>query len=243
MNIEFGTSNRRRTTLIYQGYKYVEKQRPNTITHWTCRHYHQTKSSSLTIMSGSEIINKPKYHTCNFKPRATEARRSKTKKETLYALTSTYYVPFASILQEIQKKHGKANEFATSRDYSKTLKTHFHADHMENILKITKNTRTLLFTTIRQSIRSEQNKFGPEKNLNPQSGIRTTQFLRGQWAQIMQLKAGIIESSCFLAAVIRTFGLPYRSIAKMLYSISSMPYRLWLVTKNNRAKNLINWML
>ena len=34
MNIEFGTSNRGRPTLIYQGYEYVKKQETNTTTHW-----------------------------------------------------------------------------------------------------------------------------------------------------------------------------------------------------------------
>ena len=52
----------------------------------------------------------------------------------------------------------------------------------------------------------------------------------------MQLEAGIMDSSRFLAAVIRTFGLSYRRSAKMLYSIESMPYRLWLVSKKTAQK-------
>ena len=73
MNVEFGTSNRGRPTLLYQAYEYVKKQETNT-THWICRHYRQIKCSSLVITSGSEIIKTPKDHICNFKPGATEAR-------------------------------------------------------------------------------------------------------------------------------------------------------------------------
>ena len=40
----------------------------------------------------------------------------------------------------------------------------------------------------------------------------------------------------FLGAVIRTFGISYRSSAKMLYSINSMPYMLWLATKETERK-------
>ena len=50
MNIEFGTSNRGRPTLIYQGYEYVKKQETNTTTHWICRHYRQIKCSSLHVL-------------------------------------------------------------------------------------------------------------------------------------------------------------------------------------------------
>ena len=101
MNIEFGTSNRRRPTLIYQGYEYVKKQETNTTTHWICRHYRQIKCSSLVITSGSEIIKMPKDHICNFKPGATEARQAKNKMKEK-ALTTTNYVAIASTLQEIQ---------------------------------------------------------------------------------------------------------------------------------------------
>ena len=73
MNIEFGTSNRGRPTLIYQGYEYVKKQETNTTTHWICRHYRQIKCSILVITPGSELIKMPKDHICNFKPGATEA--------------------------------------------------------------------------------------------------------------------------------------------------------------------------
>ena len=101
MNIEFGTSNRGRLTLIYQGYEYVKKQETNTTTHWICRHYRQIKCSSLVITSGSEIIKMPKDHICNFKPGATEARQAKNKMKEK-ALTTTNYVAIASTLQENQ---------------------------------------------------------------------------------------------------------------------------------------------
>ena len=84
MNIEFGTSNRGRPTLLYQGYEYVKKQETNTTTHWICRHYRQIKCSSLVITSVSEIIKTPKDHICNFKPGATEARQAKNKTEKTY---------------------------------------------------------------------------------------------------------------------------------------------------------------
>ena len=60
MKIEFGTSNRGRPTLIYQGYEYVKKQETHPTTHWICPHYRQIKCSSLVITSGSEIIKMPK---------------------------------------------------------------------------------------------------------------------------------------------------------------------------------------
>ena len=101
MNIEFGTSNRGRPTLIYQGYEYVKKQETNKTTHWLCRHYRQIKCSSLVITSGSEIIKTPEDHNCNFKPGATEARQAKNKMKEK-ALTTTNYVAIASTLQEIQ---------------------------------------------------------------------------------------------------------------------------------------------
>ena len=65
------------------------------------RHYRLIKCSSLVIISGSEIINTPKKHSCNFKPGATEARQAKNKIEEK-ALTTTNYVAIASPLQEIQ---------------------------------------------------------------------------------------------------------------------------------------------
>ena len=79
MTIEFGTSNRGRPTLIYQGYEYVRKQETNTTTHWSCRHYGQIKSSSLEKTSGTEIIKTPKDHICNFEPGAMKARQTKNK--------------------------------------------------------------------------------------------------------------------------------------------------------------------
>ena len=101
MNTEFGTSNRGRPTLIYQGYEYVNKQETNTTTHWICCHYRQIKGSRLVKTSASEILKTPKDHICNFKPAATEARQAKNKiKEK--ALTTTNYVAIASTLQEIQ---------------------------------------------------------------------------------------------------------------------------------------------
>ena len=101
MNIEFGTSNRGRPTLLYQSYEYVKKQETNTTTHWICRHYCQIMCSSLVITSGMEIIKTPKDHICNFKPGATEARHAKNKMKEK-ALTTTNYVAIASTLQEIQ---------------------------------------------------------------------------------------------------------------------------------------------
>ena len=79
MNIEFGASNKRHPTLIYQGYENVKTQETNTTTHWISRHYHQIKCSILVITSGSDIIKTPKDHICNFKPGATEARQAKNK--------------------------------------------------------------------------------------------------------------------------------------------------------------------
>ena len=87
MNIEFGTSNRRRPTLIYQAYEYVKKQETDT-THWIRRYYHQTECSSSVITLRSEIINAPKDHTCNFKPGASEERQTKNKLKRK-ALTTT----------------------------------------------------------------------------------------------------------------------------------------------------------
>ena len=100
-NIEFGTSNRGRPTLIYQGYEYVKKQETNTTANWICCHYRQIKCSRLVITSGSEIIKNAKDHICNFKPEATEARQAINKMEEK-ALITTNYVSIASALQEIQ---------------------------------------------------------------------------------------------------------------------------------------------
>ena len=75
MNIELGTSNQGRPTLIYQGYEYVKKQ--------------------------ETIIKMPKDHICDFKTGATEARQAKNKMKEK-ALTTTNYVIIASTLQEIQ---------------------------------------------------------------------------------------------------------------------------------------------
>ena len=101
MNIELGTCNRGRPTLIYQGYEHVKKQETKTTTHWICRHYRQIKCSTLVITSGSEIFKTPKDHICNFKQGATEARQAKNKMKEK-ALTTTNYVAIASTLREIQ---------------------------------------------------------------------------------------------------------------------------------------------
>ena len=79
----------------------TSKKQTNTTTHWTCSHYRQINCSSLVITSGSEIVNTPKDHICNFEPRAAEARQTENRmKEN--ALTTTNYVAIASTIQEIR---------------------------------------------------------------------------------------------------------------------------------------------
>ena len=123
MNLEFGTSNRGRPTLTYQVYEYVEKQETNTTTHRIRLHYRHIKCSSSVITSGSELINTPKDHICNFKPGATETRQAKSEKKEK-ALTTTNCVAIASTLREIHKEMATQMNFPPQRTNMKSLNRH-----------------------------------------------------------------------------------------------------------------------
>ena len=153
MNIEFGTSNRGRPTLLYQGYEYVKKQETNPTTHWICRHYRQIKCSILVITSGSENLKTPKDHICNFEPGATEARQAKNKMKEK-ALTTTNYVALASTLQEIQNDVAMQLNLPPQETivkslnrYKKNLQMIFRTYPMEKIFKFPKSSRILLLST------------------------------------------------------------------------------------------------
>ena len=100
MSLKFGTSNRGRPTLIFEGYEYVKKQETNTTTHWICRNYRTIKCSTIVITSGDAVINIPKDHLCNFKPGATEARELKNVMKEK-ALSMTNYNAISSSLQSV----------------------------------------------------------------------------------------------------------------------------------------------